>query len=181
MTPESGAPLGPTGEGENPYQSPAASDRAADAADPWRMSEQLMVGAAGVLLMLLSLVAPGLGIPLAAFIYVPAAIRMVGIRNTQLRQGVVPDLAQRAHWLLTSLLVVTTILASAMIAFVAICFPTGFLAFSSSQGGARTSWIFGAGLLVGGVAGVAVFYFLGRKLWPWRGGAGRNEPTPPRH
>lgn len=119
--------------------------------------------------VVIGIMVPGLGV-LLGLVLVPASIRAAAAMR---RQAATAATSAKPigylQALLTSAGVMFLVWLASTIAFTIICFPLGLLSFDIHSGGGVG---LAAGLMLGALAGLAVFFWLTHRYWPR---AARNE------
>ena len=125
----------------------------------------------GPLMILVAIVAVGLGIfriappvgVLMLFLFVPAMIRTTGVASQRAEDRRPTTLEDKAWVFLTSIGLMTAVLVSSCLAFIAVCLPAGLVAANGRGYGFVLVVAVGGGaaLLVGGV--------VLRSFWSYRG------------
>jgi Na+-driven multidrug efflux pump len=110
-----------------------------------------------------SIAAPGLGVPLA-MVFVPAVVRASAVMKRDAKApGATNSAGQTASAIFASAGISIAVWMASAVAFAAVCTPAALVALSIDPNGAATEAVaFG----LGGVAGLAVFFWFMRKLWP---------------
>ncbi|HXT59193.1 MAG TPA: zinc ribbon domain-containing protein [Pirellulales bacterium] len=168
--PQCGQPLPPGAEScancgrdeANPFTSPASP---LDEPKSRNSSPQLLFELVTVICVSLGIgfLWPGLGV-FFAIVFVPAVIRAAAVIKRRQETGPLKDpTGQMVTALFASAGVTIAVWMASAVAFAAVCTPVGLVAISIDSGSAVAE-ILAFGL--GGLAGLAVFYWFMRKLWP---------------
>ena len=106
---------------------------------------------------------PGVGVVLG-LVFVPAVIRAAAAIRRKEEAGLLKDRSSQvvAAVFVSAGITFVVWLASA-VAFTIVCFPLGWLSFGIETGGGIGMIL---GFVLGGLAGLAVFYWFMRRFWP---------------
>ena len=143
----------------NPFTSPVAS--VGKPKPRGRLVELLGAMAAVVAVCgAIGFAVPGLGVVLA-MVFIPAVVRAAAVIDRKAKvAGAKNSGEQLTAAVLASAGVTFAVWLASAIAFAIVCFPIGLLSFNTSEIG----MFFAFGL--GGLAGLAVFFWFMRRLWP---------------
>lgn len=145
-------------DGANPFIAPAPEPKPA-------VGSKLPLALAAVVFgcVAIGFAAPGLGV-LLAMVFVPAVVRAAAVvKRRREAAGAHDSRGDIASAVLASAGITFAVWLASAVAFATVCFPLGLLSFDIRTGGG-VGMVFAFGL--GGLAGLAVFFWFMRKLWP---------------